>query len=125
MKNSLSTNSIIPLISSWKELKQTVLAGNDPKSKFPISIQGLYGSLPAFFISEWLKYQNSLIIHNLQYNGKIQSKQQDIIIFVATQKEAEECESDILTVFGEDAEVHVFPWWGMLPYRVAGKGSAV
>lgn len=125
MINTLSTNSIIPLISSWKELKQAVLSSNDQKTVFPISIQGLYGSLPAFFMSEWLKYQNSLLIHNRQFNEKIQSNSQDYVIFVATQKDAEECESDLLTVFGDNCEVYVFQWWGMMPYRAAGKGSAV
>ncbi|MBO4321183.1 MAG: transcription-repair coupling factor, partial [Treponema sp.] len=125
MKNSLSTNSIIPLIASWKELRQAVLSANGSETAFPVSINGLHGSLPAFFISEWLKYQNSLLIHNSQYNGKIQGKRPDIIIFVATQKEADECESDLLTVLGDSAEIYVFPWWGMMPYRAAGKGSAV
>lgn len=125
MKNSLSTNSIIPLIASWKDLKEAVRSGLDAETPFPISVQGLHGSLPAFYIGEWIKGQKSLLIHNSQFNEKIQGKGRDIIIFTATQKDAEECESDLLTVLGDEADIYIFPWWGMLPYRPAGKGSAL
>ena len=131
MKNSLSTNSLIPqsslssLISSWSELRAAVETVSTKKTDWPVTLSGLNGSLPGFFIAEFLRKRFFQNLHEKQYNGKFVTESQDFMIVTPTQKDADEFESDLQTIIGDSAEIVKIPWWDMLPYRAAGKGASV
>ncbi len=126
MKKSLSTNSLIPIISSWQSFSTEIskISSAETASEiFPSSIHGLNGSLPAFFLADYLKKRHFNTIHLMQYEQKMVQHQEDFILVVGTQKEADECETDLLTVLGDTAEILKLPWWGTVPYRPTTKGS--
>ncbi len=129
MKNTLSTKSQNPLfsiINSCNEFHSAAIKCADAKQDdFPMQISGLKGSLPAFFIRQTEERYRQNCIHETQYENKFFQFQKDIIIVVPTQKEADECETDLNTVFEDAVEIFKFPWWGTIPYRPAAKGTAV
>lgn len=129
MKNTLSTKSQNPLfsiINSCNEFHSAAIKCADAKQDdFPMQISGLKGSLPAFFIRQTEERYRQNCIHETQYENKFFQFQKDIIIVVPTQKEADECETDLNTVFEDSVEIFKFPWWGTIPYRPVAKGTAV
>ena len=128
MKKSLSTNSLIPIISSWKDFSDEVVKLSSAESSggvFPYEIRGLNGSLNAFFIADYIKKRHFNSIHKMQYEQKMLQHQEDFVILVGTQKDADECESDLMTVLGDSAEIFKLPWWGTVPYRPSTKGSII
>ena len=129
MKNTLSTksqNPLFSLINSCTEFHSAAIKCADAKpEEFPLQISGLKGSLPSFFIRQTEERYRQNCIHETQYENKFFQFQKDIVIIVPTQKEADECETDLNTVFEDSVEIFKFPWWGTIPYRAAAKGSAV
>ncbi|MBQ2313476.1 MAG: transcription-repair coupling factor [Treponema sp.] len=126
MENNLSLNeSLVPLLKSWKELHGTAVACADGDTGFPAEISGLKGSLPGFFVAQFLERRRLDAIHEEQYGRAHGQPQEDCLIIVPSQKEADECETDLNTILGDSADVLKLPWWGMLPYRPAAKGSSV
>lgn len=125
MEKSLSTNSLKTLITSWNDFHSAVKKAADCKNDFPIEAAGFKGCLPAFFLADFMKLDELNAIHDAQYNDRPYRTENDTFIICATQKEADEYETDLQTVLGEEAEIHKFPWWGMIPYRSTAKGSAV
>lgn len=126
--NSLSaksTNSLIALVSAWKEMHDAVIAAADGTVQSPVQINGLRGSLPGFFVSQFMDRTVLNAIHDQQYSGGGKADVRDMYIVVSTQKEADECESDLQTITESKFEIHKLPWWGTLPYRPAAKGSSV
>ncbi len=134
MSNSLltkSTNSLYSLISSWSEFHNAAVSCADRKflggEKFAdeeTDIAGLKGSLPSFFIKEFLSRQKVNLIAKLQTSHPV-SFQNDIFVVCPTQKEADELESDLNTVLGSDAEILSLKWWQTLPYRPSAVGSSI
>ena len=126
MENNLSLNeSLLPLLKSWKELHEVLLACADGETSFPAEILGLKGSLPGFFVAQFMERRRLNAIHDEQYGLTHTQTQEDFVIVVPSQKEADECETDLGTILGGSADVLKLPWWGMLPYRPAAKGSSV
>ncbi|MGN0728253.1 transcription-repair coupling factor [Treponema sp.] len=129
MKNTLSTKIQNPLIARMNSCKEfhaaAVQCADSEQGSFPLQVSGLKGSLPAFFIRQIAERHLQNRIHQAQYENKNQQFQKDTVIVVPTQKEADECESDLATVFEDEAGIFKFPWWGTIPYRPSAKGSAV
>lgn len=128
--NSLQTkytNSLVPLLNSCSSIHEAaVTCADSPASEFPLQITGIKGSLYAFFIHQISERIKLNTLHDRQYNNKFAQFQKDFLIIVSNQKEADECENDLLTSFGEEnISIHKLPWWGSIPYRPAAKGSAV
>ncbi|MBO5607792.1 MAG: transcription-repair coupling factor [Treponema sp.] len=124
MENSLSTNSLIPLISAWTPFKSAVNEVSTQEIPFERSVKGLNGSLPSFFVAETVRQKAFKKLHNEQYYGK-KSSPSDYVIIAQSQKDADEYETDLETILADRVEIHKLPWWGMIPYRPAGKGSSV
>ena len=75
MENNLSLNeSLVPLLKSWKELHGTAVACADGDSGFPAEISGLKGSLPGFFVAQFLERRRLDAIHEEQY-GRAQMEE--------------------------------------------------
>lgn len=134
MTNSLSTkseNSLDSLISSWSDFHYSALKCADGKGldgqslskEHFVNIHGLKGSLPAFFIKEFLKRKKLNLVAELQNNYK--SQQEDIVIICPGQKESDEIESDLNTILGDEVEILNLKWWQTLPYRPSASGSAI
>ena len=95
MKNSLSTNSLIPIISSWKDFSDEISRASSAESVsdvFPLDVHGLNGSLNAFYIAEYMRKRHFARIHKMQYEQKMLRHQEDFLIIVSSQKDADECE---------------------------------
>ena len=128
MKNSLSTKSslsLFSLLNSSAEFHSGVLSCTRADSAFPCQVSGLRGSLPSFFIAQFIEQTIINAVHDRQYNNKIRQFQQDYVVVVQGQKEADEVESDILSLCQGKVQTIKFPWWGMIPYRPCAKGSVI
>ena len=132
MKNNLSLNDasannlhLMPLLKSYSQLNQSVIQSADGEIHFPVDVFGLKGSLPSYYVAMYIKRRMLDRIHEEQYDIKHNIFQEDFIIIVSSQKEADEYESDLNTICGEDINVLKLPWWGTLPYRPVAKGSSI
>ena len=113
-------------MSSCKNLHQCVTECADAaEGLFPSQVSGLKGSLNGFFIGQFIERVALNEIHAMQYEQKHSQWQKDYVIVVATQKDADECESDLNTILGDDVEVYKLPWWGTIPYRPINTGTAI
>ncbi|MBQ0039292.1 MAG: DEAD/DEAH box helicase, partial [Treponema sp.] len=125
MENSL-LKSLLPLLSSCENLHQCVVDCADSQAEsFPVQVSGLKGSLNSFFIAQFIQRCGLNEIHSMQYENHHSQWQKDYIMVVATQKDADECESDLQTVLGDGIEIYKLPWWGTIPYRPVSVGAAV
>ena len=125
MENSL-LKSLLPLLSSCQNLHQCVTACADTDAdQFPVQISGIKGSLNSFFLAQFIDRIALNEIHARQYENRYSQFQKDYVIVVSTQKDADECQSDLETVLGESVEIHKLPWWGTIPYRPVSVGAAV
>lgn len=113
-------------MSSSKNLHQcTISCADAQKEEFPFQISGSKGSLNGFFMAQFIERIALNEIHAMQYEQKHSQWQKDYVIVVSTQKDAEECESDLNTILCDNVEVYKLPWWGTIPYRPIGTGSAI
>ena len=132
MAESLSTNSLFLQLNAWNELKVTTNSIADKEVEFPVDFHGLKGSLENFLTAGILERIRLNFTHFIQYRhsaNQVASKEKpsgDILILVPTQKEADEIQSDLETIFDQDkVEIYQLPWWGMIPYRKAPVGGAI
>ena len=127
MKNTLKANSLLSLIRAWKDFHQAVISAADTEgTSAPLQdIYGLKGALPAFFTGEFISRTIVNTIHTEQFEGRTFSTQKDFIVITASQKEADEFETDLHSAAGKSIEIIKFPWWGTIPYRSISKRSAV
>lgn len=92
---------------------------------FPAQIEGLDGSLAAFFSAAYLEQARARKIQAAQYGTRQeQAGSMDLMLVAATERDALEIRQDIESAC-EGAEIYFFPSWGTLPYRPAPKGGAV
>ncbi|MCR5218317.1 transcription-repair coupling factor [Treponema sp.] len=128
MKNTLKANSLLSLIKAWKSFHQAVIDTADTENKEeikPQDVYGLKGALTEFFTAEFINRTLVNTIHTEQYEGKTFSTQKDFVIITASQKEADECETNLHSAAGDSIEVIKFPWWGTIPYRCISTRSSV
>src|SRR5574344_118749 len=130
MSNTLSSNSLYSELSSWSDFTQAATKITQNFDSSPVYVTGTKGSLSCFFIKQAVERIRTEFIHQIQYSASGSISQEriissDIVIIVPTQKEADEVETDLLTIFTDSVEIMQFPWWGLIPYRPAVKGSAL
>ena len=124
MGNNLSLNAILKADANFYEAV-TKAADETSIENYPLDILGLRGSLPAFFINFYIERAKLNRIHKEQFEHKQQPLQSDYIVIVPTQKDADECETDLMSCAGDAIAVYKLPWWGTVPYRPVAKASAV
>ena len=122
-------------IHNWKDMKNAMQTVSE--NVFPVEIEGINGGMQGFFIAELSEQRRSELLQSLKYgNTPPVNKAQDFLLIVPTEKDAETLIEDLHGVFpdvkdketGKDkctAEILTFPWWGLVPYRPASKGSLV
>ena len=124
--------TINDLLHNWQQFHKAAeqITSSYENESFPQTLTGLHGSLFSYFIQEFSRHKHAKTIQALQYSAsskkspKYNSFSTDILIVVPTEFEANNLAVDFNSVFPE-AEVLVFPAWGVLPYRPAAPGSVV
>ncbi len=123
-----SLTSIDEILHNQSEIRDTAAAFFDENSKFPLNIEGLHGSLFSYFAAEVCRSNHVKAIQAAQYANSSRNAPQykvfsaDLIIVVPTEADALAIAEDFAAVYAE-AEVHIFPDWGTVPYRPATRGS--
>ena len=123
-----SLTSINEILHNWSEISNTCNVLFENKAEFPLNVEGLHGSLFAWFVSEICNANHIKTIQTAQYSASSKSTasykffSSDLIIVVPTEADAQAISEDIAAVF-KDAEVNIFPEWGTVPYRPAARGS--
>ncbi len=129
---SLLSDSVLPLVAQWKELQDAV-----KNPDFPKAIEGLQGSSASFFIASYIESRRSSLISSLQYSATGRYSQgansgtprsadsMDAVLVVQNDKDAADLATDLETAFEDSVDIFLLPWWGIIPYRPASKGSAV
>ena len=128
MKTLLS--SIDKLIYDWPQIKDAMSKITNNQTFEPINVEGLHGSFFSYFVSDLCKTAYIKNLQAIQYKNT--SKQtpeykefsSDYFIVVPSENDATNLFNDFKTI-NPDAEIYVFPWWGIVPYRPAAVGSAV
>ena len=136
--NSLLSSELGPVFSKWTTFKNAAknIANNSSGSNFPFQIQGFQGSSAGFFVSECTEERRNLLFLNRQYEGTGRYGKSpelnahnaallDSLVIVPSEKEAQDVKSDLEASIGENADIYLLPWWGLVPYRPAAPGSAV
>ena len=134
--NTLSTNFIQKILSSYKEFSSALEVLLKNSTVFPVNITGMQGSLTSFFLAEflnrsYLKYNQLKVLKESGYsvNSKKQfsedlSKISDIIIVVPSEREAESFKLNFSTIC-EDVSVNILPDWGTVFYKSIPSGSVI
>ncbi len=123
-----SLTSIDEILHNHSEIRDTSAAFFDENTNFPLNIEGLHGSLFTYFTAEVCRSNHLKALQTEQYSNSSKKTPQykiyssDLIIVVPTETDARDIAEDFSAIFG-DAEVHVFPDWGTVPYRPAARGS--
>ena len=123
-----SLTSIDEILHNHSEIRDTSTAFFDENTNFPLNIEGLHGSLFTYFTAEVCRSNHLKALQAEQYSNSSKKTPQykiyssDLIIVVPTETDARDIAEDFSAIFG-DAEVHVFPDWGTVPYRPAARGS--
>ena len=123
-----SLTSIDEILHNHSEIRDTSAAFFDENTNFPLNIEGLHGSLFTYFTAEVCRSNHLKALQSEQYSNSSKKTPQykiyssDLIIVVPTETDARDIAEDFSAIFG-DAEVHVFPDWGTVPYRPAARGS--
>lgn len=123
-----SLASIDEILHNHSEIRDTSAAFFDENTNFPLNIEGLHGSLFTYFTAEVCRSNHLKALQAEQYSNSSKKTPQykiyssDLIIVVPTETDARDIAEDFSAIFG-DAEVHVFPDWGTVPYRPAARGS--
>ena len=134
MNKSLSTNALNSLdyiISTWNDFHKTIISSStflsdnlQSNTNEAVNIQGLKGSLPAFFIKEFVKRKSDESL-SYSYTHSGEGEKNDFVLVFPSQKDMEECESDLNTLYDEKCEIIKLNWFQTLPYRPCGLGSQV
>ncbi len=123
-----SLTSIDEILHNHSEIRDTSAAFFDENTSFPLNIEGLHGSLFAYFAAEVCRSNHLKAVQADQYSNSSKKTPQykifssDLVIIVPTETDARDIAEDFSAVFS-DAEVHIFPDWGTVPYRPAARGS--
>ena len=123
-----SLTSIDEILHNHSEIRDTSAVFFDENTNFPLNIEGLHGSLFTYFTAEVCRSNHLKALQAEQYSNSSKKTPQykiyssDLIIVVPTETDARDIAEDFSAIFG-DAEVHVFPDWGTVPYRPAARGS--
>ena len=123
-----SLTSIDEILHNHSEIRDTSAAFFDENTNFPLNIEGLHGSLFTYFTAEVCRSNHLKALQAEQYSNSSKKTPQykiyssDLIIVVPTETDARDIAEDFSAIF-DDAEVHVFPDWGTVPYRPAARGS--
>lgn len=123
-----SLTSIDEILHNHCEIRDTSAAFFDENTNFPLNIEGLHGSLFTYFTAEVCRSNHLKALQAEQYSNSSKKTPQykiyssDLIIVVPTETDARDIAEDFSAIF-DDAEVHVFPDWGTVPYRPAARGS--
>ncbi len=138
---SLLSNSVQQIIKGWNEFSSAIkkITETQPEN-FPFTVKGLNGSAIPFFTASYIDTVKNNTLHSLQYNStgrysqglnsslnqqQTNASSLDFIFIVPNEKDALELTDDLNTAFEEKADIYTLPWWGTVPYRPAGPGSAV
>ena len=123
-----SLTSIDEILHNQAEIRSTAQAFFDENTAFPLNIEGLHGSLFSLFTAEVCRSNHVKAVQAAQYSASSKSSPSykvfsaDLIIVVPTEADARDIAGDFAAVYDE-AEVHIFPDWGTVPYRPAARGS--
>lgn len=104
------------LLRAYPPLAEAVSSVSNGTVSLPADVKGLKGSLPLFFVADYIEKN----LGNASSSG-----QTDYVIVTPGQKEGDECESDLETIMGDNVSIYKLPWWGNMPYRSAASGSSV
>lgn len=127
----MNTLSVQKIIHNWPQMKTFVESISPENDIFPQDVEGLQGSLTAFFACEYLANLQVYISDKIKYKQEYQKAcLSDLVFIVPSEKDASELTLDLTTLLTDDkdqvqAEILNFPWWGMVPYRSAAKGAVV
>ena len=123
--DTLDANSINIRLKKWQELDSAVQGICEKKIPLPAHAEGLCGALPSFFVSQFIAKKISQKIIATQYGlDKDLERSLDFLAIVPTEKDVLEISQDLHSTIPE-AQIFQMPWWGTIPYRALGKGSAV
>ncbi|BDC93540.1 transcription-repair coupling factor [Treponema bryantii] len=123
-----SLTSIDEILHNQSEIRNTAQAFFDENTSFPLNIEGLHGSLFSLFTAEVCRSNHVKALQAAQYSASSKSSpsykvfSSDLIIVVPTEADARDIAGDFAAIY-EEAEVHIFPDWGTVPYRPAARGS--
>ena len=123
-----SLTSIDEILHNQSEIRNSTQAFFEENTSFPLNIEGLHGSLFSLFTAEVCRSNHIKAVQAAQYSASSKSSpsykvfSSDLIIVVPTEADARAIEEDLAAIF-EEAEVHIFPDWGTVPYRPAARGS--
>ena len=123
-----SLTSINEILHNQNEIRDTAAAFFAEDTTFPLNIEGLHGSLFTYFASEVCKSNHLKAVQAAQYSSSSKSAPKykifssDLIIVVPTEEDARNISEDFEAIYTE-AEIHIFPDWGTVPYRPAARGS--
>ncbi|MCR5725537.1 MAG: transcription-repair coupling factor [Treponema sp.] len=120
------SKSVESLLSSWKELHTITRSLASGTAAFPAEVEGLQGAAAGFFAASYVVSQHAALLSSLQYgSGKKSRASLKTVIVVPGEKDAAELMTDLQTAFPDSVDIFTLPWWGLIPYRAAAKGSAV
>lgn len=120
-------NIVTNKLKKWQGLNSLLaeLCGDDESQIFPAQVEGLGGSLAAFFVRSYLEAQRAKKMRAAQYSsGGQQTGCLDLLLVAASERDALELRGDLESL-ADDAEVFYLPSWGTVPYRPAPTGGAV
>ena len=124
---SLAINEILHNWSGMNAAVNKITAAYEQDS-LPVSIEGIQGCLFSYFIQDFCRHKAGKTLQAIQYSAssksapKYTSFSSDILIVVPSEFEAQNLETDFRSIFPE-AELFVFPTWGVQPYKPAATGS--
>lgn len=123
--NTLDANFLNLKLKKWREMDSAAQGICDKKISLPAQIEGLCGALPSFFISQFVAKKISQKIIATQYGSSEDlARSLDFLAIVPSEKDVLEISQDLKSAI-PDARIFQMPWWGTIPYRAMGKGSAV
>ena len=123
--NTLDTNFLNGRLKKWQEMNSAIQGICDKKISLPSHVEGLCGALPSFFVSSFVAKKIAQKIIASQYGSDEDlARSLDFLAIVPTEKDVLEISQDLKSAIGE-ARIFQMPWWGTIPYRALGKGSAV
>lgn len=104
--NTLQSNLVSGYIHKWPQLVSEL---KDLREEvYPVQVEGLHGSLSAFFLAEYISYNKTPVS----------------FVVVPGEREAHDVTVD-LKAANPKLCVKTLPWWGVVPYRPMPKGAAV
>lgn len=123
--NTLDANFLNRKLKKWQEMDSAAQGICDKKTSLPANVEGLCGALPSFFVSQFVAKKISQKIIATQYGSSEDlARSLDFLAIVPSEKDVLEISQDLKSAIPE-ARIFQMPWWGTIPYRALGKGSAV